>query len=105
MLAVNLHDHKPRDIPQFVGKIPKTGNFFFGQLHIVARRIADKQRQAGGIGAVFGNHIQRIYYIAQRFAHFSPLLVAHQAVQINSLERNIAQNISSHKNHSGHPEK
>ena len=102
---MHLADYKSADIPKFIGKISKSGDFLFGQFHIIARRITQKQRQTGRVRAVFLNHIQWIDGITQSLAHFPALRVAYQSVQINFFKRNIAQNISGHQNHSRHPEK
>ena len=53
------------------------------QLHVVAGRAAGQQAEAQRIRAVVVDQVQRVERVAQALAHLAPLLVAHQAVQID----------------------
>jgi hypothetical protein len=45
------------------------------------------QREAHGIGAVFVDQVQRVEHVAERLGHLLALLVAHERVDIDGVER------------------
>ena len=95
-LAAQVHQGEAGGVPELVGKVA-------GPLHrgggvrcavvVEADVLAGTghlphQGKAQGIGAVALNQQQRINAIARRFAHLAVVLIPHQAVDVNVLERN-----------------
>ena len=59
-----VHQHKPADVPHFVGEIAIPLYFFFRNHDVVARRIAHGERHAERVRAVLFHHAERVNHIA-----------------------------------------
>ena len=81
-----------------------TAHAVFRELEVVARSGTDDERKAPRVGAVFFYHVQRINDIAERFRHFSALPVAHESVQVDIFERDLAAQERAHEYHACDPE-
>jgi len=82
-----IADVEAGGVPDFVGKVAVRFDARDAEFHVVAGRAAGEQAEAQRIGAVFVDQIQRIHYIAEALAHLTTRFVAHEAVQIDGVER------------------
>src|SRR3989338_6010288 len=96
-------ENETADIPKLIHEIAVTCDFFLIKPDVITRRGTHHEREPHGIGAEFGNHIERVYAIARGFGHFSAITIAHKPVEIHRTERNVAYRIERHNNHAGYP--
>ena len=111
--AAQVHQRETGGVPQLVGEVarglhrgrcvllavviqadvlPRTGHFPY-------------QGEAQSIGAVAVDQQQRIDAVAGALAHLAVLLIPHQAVDVDVLERHLTGEGAGHHRHPGHPEK
>ena len=104
-VVVEVHEHEARSVPNLVGKVAGGLDLFVGVAHIVSGRIAGNKRKAQGICAVFGDDFERIDAVAERFGHLASLLVAHQSMDKNRVERCLAGMLQTGEDHARYPER
>ena len=64
----------------------RPGHPLVAPLQVLLRRGRKQQEQAGGVGAVFGNHVFRVHHVALGFGHLGPVFQDH-ALGEEALER------------------
>ena len=96
--------HKTRGVPNLVRKVAVRFDAAQTDVEIVAGRAQRQQGEAERIGAELVNDLHRIERVAQRLAELAAMLVAHQAVQIHSMERRLPGHLQAEHDHTRHPE-
>ena len=91
-------------VPQFGAKVAVAGDALCRQFQVTPHGGHRRQGKAHRIRAVFVNQVQRVQHVAERFGHFLALLVAHQRVDIDGVERLLIDHGVLHHHHSGDPE-
>src|SRR6185503_14570724 len=94
-----IYLHKASSVPKLVNKVLIPGNPVGGELDIAAHSSHSRQCEAKSIGAVLMHHIEGIDDIAFRFGHFLSLLVAHQRMNVDVMEWDIAHELEPHHDH------
>ncbi len=104
VFILNVHNDESGCVPEFVGKVSGSYHSLVLITHIVARGYARSQHESQSVGSVFVYLQQRIYAVAEGFAHFSALGVSHEAVNIYILKRWLAHGFAAGEYHSYYPE-
>src|SRR6202008_2204439 len=78
-------------------------NLILRECEVGSRSIADHKRHAHRIGTVFIGDLKRIHNVALAFAHLLTLLIVHETVKIDGMERYFLGKIESEKYHSWDP--
>ena len=104
-ITFQIHEHKPGSVPEFVAEVPVTINTVLIQFDIPTLSGKSRQRKPQRIGAVLFHDFQRINHVAFGLAHFLPLCVTNQGMNINVAKRHIVHEFDSHHDHACHPEK
>ncbi len=99
-----VHLRKARGVPELGAEIAVAGDAGRVELHIPALRRHDGQREAQRIRAIFVDQVERVDDIALGLRHFLPVLVAHQSVDIDGVERLLLHEVDAHHHHPGDPE-
>ena len=71
---------------------------------IAALRRHGGQGEAGGVGAVLVDELQRVDDVALGLAHLLALFVADQGMHVDRVERLFIQEFKTHHHHAGNPE-
>src|SRR5581483_6884269 len=86
-------------------KVARVRHFVEIHAHVVAGRTAGEDEKAQRVGGVFGDDIERVVAGAKvGFGHFGSVGVAHDAVQIHGVKRNLTHELDAEHNHAGDPE-
>ena len=84
-----IHERELGGVEQLGGKVAGGSSGVGSQRQIDARVGAARQGKAQCVRAVIAYPIHRVNTIAQGLGHLAALLIAHQAVQIEILERHL----------------
>ena len=99
-----VHLGEARRVPELGAEIAVAGDAARIELHVPALRRHDGQREAQRIGAVFVDQFERIDDVALRLRHLRAVLVAHQGMDIDGVERLLLHEVQAHHHHPGDPE-
>src|SRR5579859_70098 len=102
--ASRRQQHEARGVPDFVGEVAIAHDTLRYQPGVVAGRAAGCQREAQRVGAVLIHDGERVDHIVLRLAHLLALRIAHQAMQVNGMERLRSQEVYAGHRHARHPE-
>ena len=82
-----VHEDIAACIPDLVCKVPHRLALFHIEAHVVAGRVAGDEVEAQRVCAVFFGHLEGVDAVAKRLGHFSSLVIAHEAMDKDGLER------------------
>ena len=64
---------------------------------------AAEDAEAEGVGAVFGDEVERVDDVTLGLAHFFAVGVEDEAVEVDFFEGDLAGDVETHHNHAGDP--
>ncbi len=99
-----VHLSKTCRIPKLRTEIAIASNTRRVELNIAALCGHDGKREAQSIRAILVHQLKRIDDIAFGFRHLRAVLVAHECMEINRMERNFFHEMHTHHHHAGNPE-
>ena len=106
---VGINRFKPMNqtesIPNFITEISTLFNLRFIEQNIISRWRTQQHSQTHRIGTKLRNQIQRIWTVAQAFAHFAALLISNNTSIVNVFEWQFFFVLIPCHDHSGNPEK
>ena len=93
-----------RRVPELGGEVAVAGDAALGELDVAPLRLHRGEGEAQRIGAVGLDQRQRVDHVALALGHLLPLLVAHQGMDVDRAEGDIAHEVKSEHRHPGDPE-
>ena len=102
--AALIHLGKAGGVPELGGKVAVAFDGLFGEADIAPLPGHAAHREAQGVRAIFVDQFQRVHGIALGLGHFLALLVEHEGVDVDVLERNFPHEFEAHHHHPGDPE-
>ena len=101
--------HEARGVPQLVREVAASLDAVVGDALVVAWAGAGDQRVAQRVRAVLLDHAERVDDVAEGLRHLAPVGRAHEAVQVDRLEGDVAALEAAHvvereHDHAGDPE-
>ena len=102
--AALIHLGKAGRIPELGGEVAIAFDGLFGEPDVAPLPGHAAHREAQRVGTVFVDQFQRVHGIALGLGHFLALLVEHERVDVDVLERNFPHEFEAHHHHPGDPE-
>ena len=100
----SVHLGEARRVPQLGGEVAIALDAVGGQLDVAALRGHGGQREAQRVGAVLVDHAQGVHDVALGLGHLLPLLVAHEGMDVDVVERDLLHEVEPHHHHARDPE-
>ena len=91
-------------VPDLIGEVAGGLHLFIHIAGIIAGAVAGHQHKAQGIRAVLVDDLQRVYAVAEGFAHLAALGIPHQAMNEDGIKGLFAGVFQTGEDHAGDPE-
>ena len=99
-----VHLDEAGGVPQLGDEVAVALDAGRAELDVAALGDRGQQRHAQGIGAIVVDDLQGVDHVALGLGHLGAALVAHQAVDVDVLERHLAGEVQAQHHHPGDPE-